>query len=441
MTIKLWINFFLIASFLLWAAIWLFFGHDEYLISRFAPKPEVLALFLVGTAGIALVSNPLVQSFLSLWLLWPIAGTYFSITYYFQRKLWSPLYFDDANMLYMTNIIMLIFGSVVFQYFIRISRTPTFPKLENTRYFIPVLIFPLIYAATLMVTGPTFLTSTNIVNQIYSVDRGPIYAFRLVLVFYFVYCGLKLSEPSDAKKTVWLAAILFGIFASVLDGKRDMAILGILTIVFIQVAYFYRQNSLRPFVILGLTIIAYGLLANVRAGKNSDFETWQAFAQIAGVEYRDYVHSIVYWSPEWIETIGYNFWKSSAAMLVNSTVLELFGVNKTDWIVMDSARTWQRAFQQDVGIRLGLVAELHYQVGHWSKPIFFAMGALVLLLAKVLSSGISLGKTIAALIALAALQMAVFSQASAMFGYALTSLYIFIGLRLWRLFIDSSIER
>lgn len=436
MKVKYIIKLGLLFSGLLWASVWIFFRNDEYILYAFAPNLGVLFLFSIASVSITFVRSSIIQVFLLIWLIWPVAGTYFSIGHFFQNKLWAPLYFEDANLIFLSNVLIMIFSVVIFQLFFKSENSPKFPNLYNSLQMLPLFLFPIFYAISLIATGPTILTSNSVVDSIYAVNRGPLYPFRLTIVLSLSYFGLRLFSDNTNYKIFWLFAIFFTIFASVLDGKRDMAVLGILSIIFIQIAYFPERSASKLFLVSLGAVLGYGLIANLRAGNELELTTWLSFATIIGVEYRDYVHSIFYWSPEWIETLGYDFWRSSVAMLVNGKILEVFGVDKDSWVFMDSARSWQKAFQQDVGIRVGLVAELHFQVGAWSHVLFAFIGGIVVFTERFVIKGKGQTRVMAALLCLATLQLAVFSQASAMFGYVLTTVYILICLLIWRKFSE-----
>lgn len=431
MTLARWLSLGTLLAFTLWCLLPILF-RDDYIVARFAPSPVALALFAFGAVLALGIRDLPLRFFACLWLVWPVAGTYFSLAHFYQRKLWAPLDLVEPNVIFLGNVIVLIAA-------IRGCSALLSPQRQTgpiagtpPLHMLPLLVFPLFYGISLIATGPTLLSLTSIVADMYSTDRGPLYPFRIALVPAFAYLALYVQHCPARLRPYVIGYIGLTFLLSVLDGKRDMALLGILVFIYTFIA---RRPDLQPSRFLFwplIAIVLYGLVGHLRDGRGVDLLGWTSLATVAGIEYRDFAHSINYWSLDYIDSLGYDFFGSSLAMLANSTLLDLFNIDKQALVLMDSARTWQRAFGVDVGIRIGLVGELYYALNGRAEPAMVVLGLLVCALRRRLSTARSEHGFIYLATAMAVLTLSLFSQASAMFGYALTLAYIAIALWVWQ---------
>lgn len=420
----------LVISLALWAGFPLFFD-DEYVISHFSPDGLALALYVFGIVCLSTVRSNLMIFHGFVWLIWVVVGAYFCVGHFFQGKLWAPIYLNEANHIFLVFVILMIIGMKLWEV-IEQQRQPA-PQLKafTPLEALPLLLFPMLYAISLLMTGFTIFSGGVITDDMYSVDRGPLYGLRIALVLFFAYSSVLQSRLHGRFRIAFLAFVGLCFIFAVLDGKRDMAILGVLAMVYMVLYRSGGSSALKSMLVILLTVALYGAIASLRSGLEFENRGWVEIVTIAGIEFRDYAHSVNYWSPAYVQGSGFDYVKSSVAMLLNSAVLQGFGVDKNAWIALDSARTWQRMFQSDFGIRIGLVGELYYATGGWPYPlalIFGLVSGFVFSRVDKVRGELSLMFTVTIC---AGLTLAVFSQSSAFFGYLLTLVYLWIIIKTW----------
>lgn len=438
MSVNRLISFGLFMAFSLFAAIPVLFFSDPYVVEHFAPSPANLTTFLLATLVVHFVKMPLGRAFCALWLIWPVVGSFFSIGHYYLHYLQMPLYMQGANQIYLEISTALVIGFAVISRVFPVPLVSPRKTLHPTIHWLPLLVFPVIYAGTVLSTGPVILSGENITGSIYAGGRGPFYAIRIALVLFFAAVPPVYNFLPKTRRPAFLAYVALAFFVAILDGKRDMAIMGVLVIMFSFVLQTGGRKSGR-LVVAGFGMIAlYGVISQMRNGvEDIAFSGWIGPATIVGVEYRDFTHSINYWPPEYMRTLNFDFVRSNLSMLMNSRVLEALSIDKTALVFMDSARSWQRAYQSEFGIRIGLIGELHYAFGGYAKAAAFAFGAAAALVFRRLYSASGEMARIFLLTISAALTLTIFSQASAFFGYLLTLVYIAAGIWLWILALSS----
>jgi hypothetical protein len=431
MTLRRWLLLSCASALVLWCAIPLLFAADSLIPLRFAPDPLSVALYATALIILTLSTrDDALTLFGALWLIWPVVGTYFTIGHYLRRTLWAPLLLSAPDQIFLTNVIALFLGIFAYTSLAGVVRPATQRKPIGMISAAPLLAYPILYASSLAATGGIILSGASVVDSMYSVDRGMIYAFRVVLPLAVAYLFLTLPTLRGTARTLAILFIPAILFISILDGKRDMALIGVLSMLFIAVIdrrVTFRQ--LISYLLLGL--ISYAVIGTLRDARSFDLFSPATYMTLAGIEYRDFSHSINYWSPEYIKVLGYDFFRSALAALTNSNILEAFGLSKADMITADSARTWQRAFQSEFGIRIGLIGELHYAFEGRAEPAMFVVGAIATAVRRVISSTSSDLSRIFIVVAFSAMATSLISQSSAVLGYGLTLLYVYLALRLW----------
>ena len=436
MSINRWVDIALLVGGLLWASVYLSFADDVYVVEHFAPPALALVMYSVNALLVVLLRDAVLKVIGMIWVIWPVAGTYFSVAHFYQRKLWASLDLSQPDLIFTSGTLAMLLGLHLFSTLMTKPREPTERAAWRPLDVLPLLVYPPLYAVVLTLTGGTILSGGSLIDSMYSIERGPIYGMRIALVPTMGFLALFALSARGRAKLLVQFYIFFSLFVSVLDGKRDMALLGFLAILFVMLSsQVLRARGGRVVAMLLVVAFSYGALSNLRSQRDVEFDTWTSFASIAGIEYRDFAHTVNYWSPEYMETLNYDFVKSSLGALINGDVLAVFGVDKFDLIQQDSARAWQRASLSQFGIRTGLVSELYFGLPNAWFLLLAGFGASLGALRRwsVQAQG-ELGQVMA-ITALSAATLAVFSQTSATLGFVMSLIYITAALIFWRLFL------
>jgi hypothetical protein len=435
MTFNRWIDLGLIFALVLWASLHLFFAEAPYVVDHFAPKMSALGLYLVACALVMTLRDPVLRLFGFVWTVWPVVGSYFSVGHFYLRFLWAPLDLAEPNQIFLLGTIAVLAGLHVYLLFHPLAPSRSERIVWTPFEMLPLLVFPLAYAVILLASGSTLLSGGSIVDQMYEVNRGPLYGLRIALVMTLLWLALHFQRSGSSRRWLIVAAMAGIFFVSVLDGKRDMALLGVLGIMSMALINMrHSRRTLRLIMMMVLFLGVYGVIGSLRAERGVEFSSWIQLATIAGIEYRDFAHSINYWSPEYMSTFGYDYLRSAFGSLLSGDLLAAFNFNKSDLVATDSARTWQRAFQSEFGIRTGLPSELYFAFpATW--PVFLGLfGAFVGVVRNAMNRSQSEMSYIVATTAFAALTLSVFSQSTAAFGYVMTIGYLIAMQLIWRLF-------
>lgn len=421
-----------------WALVWIFFNSDPYVLDRFAPKIEVISISFCCSLAIILTRSLALKIIQNIWLLWPVFGTYFSISKYYDRHLWAPLELHQANIIYIIYAAAFIFSIAFFSHIIKNDirfKSPYKIKYSKSliAMFFPILIFPILYLFEVL-KGPNIFSGQSILYEMYQADRGIIYSFRIVIYFYAMICLVGALHSKKYERWLWLGAYMFGLVVSVFDGKRDIAITVILAT---SILLLSRGTKLSIYHLIGGPIVVaamYQLISNLRNSRVGSAQTdiLDLFG-IVGVEYRDFAHSIIYWSPEFIKSLNYDYVKSSVGAIFNQNVLRVFGVEKNELIAMDSARAWQRAYESDFGIRIGIIGEWHYAFGSWSIIGFILLGCILVFMIRFLEGNQNLLKMMLPLLGVSMIAASILNQSTVSIGYIITSIYVIIILLIWQL--------
>ncbi|NVK05194.1 MAG: hypothetical protein HWD92_10235 [Flavobacteriia bacterium] len=430
-----WILASLSTLYSLWISIWIIFANDAYVLQQFAPKTLVIVLALLVMLMVLAIKDQVLQLFGFVWAAWPVLGTYFTIGHFYLGKLWAPINLDRPTEIYFFGVISVVGGILLASKFLPLKNAQQDHNVLTTADAVPLLIFPVAYFAVLLKSGGTLLTGGTIVDSMYIIDRGPVYAFRVVLVFTLMWLALRFSNERRLDRILAVTFGAFVLFSSVLDGKRDLALLAILSILVIFICRNGgRKIDWRLTVGAIVVLMFYGYIGSIRDDNSLNISAWISAVTIAGVEYRDFAHSVNYWSPEYLETFGYDYVLSAIGSILNGEVLAVFGQSKSDLIQLDSARVWQRAFSSNYGIRTGLISEIYFAFPSFWPIVLFFFGIFVAIAKGAIDRARTEMGLMISVLFFAALTLSVFSQSSATFGYVLTVLYVVVVLQVWRIF-------
>jgi hypothetical protein len=417
---------------------------DDFVATRYLPSPLNYALFSLCIVLVCFIHDPLSRIVAAGWTLWLVVGNLFIFGSHFRRRLAAPLYVQDANTLFLIATACFCCGIIAFEFFRRpqVEGKPKELSKLATPAAMVLFAFPAVYALSLVVWRvPTILSGENIVDLMYEVDRGPVYAVRTVLVLTIIVIVASTNRIVQRKHTFFLIAVVVALLLlSILDGKRDLA----LTAVVGMGAHFLisRNGRVRFLHIAAVlaTAVAYTIISDVRAARVSGNEPPILYIVTAlGVEYKDFVHSINYLSIGKMQFLGYDWWKSSIASLLNRSLLGVFGIDKDAWVQMDSARAWMRAYGITLGIRTGIVSELYYAFGHFVFAATAILGVLLAFIVRRIRKAKSVLGYVYWLAIFATFSMSIMGQTTSVLGAFVTLTYAVVGIFLFsRIFAPRS---
>ncbi|KRA42080.1 hypothetical protein [Devosia sp. Root635] len=405
---------------------------DDFVAARYLPSPLNYTLFFLCIVLVCFIRDPLSRIVAAGWALWLVVGNLFIFGSHFRRRLAAPLYVQDANTLFLIATACFCGGIVAFE-FLRRPQVEGKPR-ELSKLATPAALalyaFPVVYALSLVVWRvPTILSGENIVDLMYEVDRGPVYALRTVLIMTTIAIVASTKRLARLEHTFFLVAVVVALLLlSILDGKRDLALAAVIG----MGAHFLivRNGNVRFFHIVAVlaTAIAYSIISDVRAARVSGNEPAILYIITAlGVEYKDFVHSINYLSIEKMQSIGYDWWKSSVASLLNRSLLGVFGVDKDAWVQMDSARAWMRAYGITLGIRTGIVSEMYYAFGYFVFAATAILGFLLAFIVRRIRKAKSVLGYVYWLAMFATFSMSIMGQTTSVLGAFVTLTYAVVG--------------
>lgn len=419
--------------------------QDGYLVERYLPSPLNIAIFAACVLLVFVMKDPLLQIICAGWSCWFLVGNLFIIGSYFRRRLLAPLFVQDANTLFLVAIACFAVGAIVGE---RVSGRPALsqrnqlpPDRPAGLSLFALAMFPLAYAAALLIWRiPTITSGENIVDLMYEVDKGPIYAIRSVLALSILAVATRIDgHLARSRKLMLMGVVLAVLVLSILDGKRDVALVSLVAIGAHLLLAQGARISVRQIASVVIVGVAYALIADLRSNRTAADEAPILYVLTAlGVEYKDFVHSINYLSIEQMQALGYDWVRSSVASVLNRNILQIFGVDKDIWVQMDSARAWMRAYGITLGIRTGIVSELYYAFGLGLFPAMTLSGWLFSRLVRALRRSRQGSYWYIYLLAVYGnFGLAITTQTTALLGSAVTLTYALVTL----LFLDWMTKR
>lgn len=302
-----------------------------------------------------------------------------------QTNFWNLEIFE-ASVLYLGCILVFTLSLNLFEYFssnrnISYNTPKDFTISIKSIFGIIVLSFPILMLISIYLYLGFFplLIGENIVSEMYEYDYGVLYNFKFISVYSL--CFIVILFRKEKKKLLGTIYILIVLFTISIDGKRFVLLLSILSIIPILIVEKISENYNKvidrnintPLIVGAFGIgISYILLNILRTGGDIGESITSIINNIPfGVEFKDYVHSYNTYTPEKIK--GYSFEWSALGSFLNSTLLEVFGLNKSELYQMGSQHAWMNMYNENFGIRLGIIAELYFAYG------FFVFLIMILL--------------------------------------------------------------
>jgi hypothetical protein len=374
-------------SYLLW---FLFLGFapvarflDSELSAQIVPPVWVFALWAIPLAVFARIQNPFTRVVGFAWIAWALVG---SVNVIGSYLFYGDFYLVDATP---PALIYLLFTTVFFLGILAHERSrarafeiaaPAPTDVMNPWMTVVMLAFPFLWFASVYKTLGYIpvLLKTDITQDMYEIDYGPLYGYALFLVISMLVAVDRLRSVEN-KRSKWFFAVLVAFFGacSMIDSKRVIVMLFMGALV----AYLLRTRgtkTLRAGAIALVAAATVGIYIGgqiVRNGVDSEFFSNGA-VQIStvGVEYRDFAYSVNNFEPGKIP--NYEWGTSAIASMGNSTLLDSMGVDKNKLVEKGSAYAWRDLLGIDLGIRTGIVCEVYFAYGYLGLLVIFAFGWL-----------------------------------------------------------------
>ncbi len=334
-----------------------------------------LALFVLMR-----VRSPLLLVSGYVWIAWYFIGTINVVaSSLVLGNYYSNLDISKAAHIYLTGCLAYVLGCFVFEKLFLSVRSGMVirsiqSKLSRASRLV-LLMFPLLWIASLYFTLGYIpvLSGYDITDEIYDTYYGLLYPYTSLLVLSAVYA---MYLHIKNRTNIALYYLAFVILVSFADGKRVVA----MTFLFASMPLLFRYYGTKAWrrVVLGCValISLYVVVIFARVGGISDRFLFEGIASfmIIGVEFRDFVYSVNYYSPG--EVQGYSWLLSGLASMGNNLIFSLLGVEKTELVRMGSAYVWSDLFGSPFGIRTGIVSEVWFAYGIFSFVVLFLLGLL-----------------------------------------------------------------
>jgi hypothetical protein len=264
----------------------------------------------------------------------------------------------------------------------------------------------------------------------YELDYGPLYGYGFIITL----SVLAASDLARTARSRWrrfgsgLLAALFMVLSFV-DSKRYTAMAAIAA----AIAYFLRARVIRALRMRTIALVCGGGMtfyfvgALVRIAFDPTVLAIPALMfQMVGVEYRDFVQSVIRFEPGRIP--NYDWLASAVGAMVNSSVLDAFGIRKQDLVEMGSAYAWKPLFGTELGIRTGIVSELYFAYGLGGLFIIFLFGVLTAWLSARIAAATSRLRLMFLSVLYGLFFMSIVGQTMATTGTLTVLLYTWVGL-------------
>lgn len=363
----------------------LFWDHRLYSLSFFELLPSFYNWFIFGICLLvaSMIVSPLGRFLIVIWSAWFVVGTLNMISGQYIGRLLGNVDVEFANTLFLSGVLAFGLGVVFWEKMALYRRilppnTSQFSDIRKLSFLSLAIVysFPFIYLISFYSTLgeiPMF-SGRDIVRDIYLLDYGPIYRLKLVLLIVLVLLAFKIKTQflkiNNIKYTIGIIACLL---IAVIDGKRYIAIAFLLSFIGLvslmgEGRIFTKKTALFTF----LAILISSSVVLIRS--NTETNSIYYYFNLMGDEYKEYVYSINNFGRGEVDSYGYDWVKSTIGSGINRHVLSVFGVVKSGWVNLDSARSWQKIYNSDYGIRTGLLSELWYAFEYAAFAILFLFG-------------------------------------------------------------------
>lgn len=436
------ILFLLICCGLVQVAPWLYrvaFGYNEEFLY---PSLFSHTLLFIPIFVIFVLKNRYSKAFLVIWISWLFVGELKILTYYAINPYYISM--DEGCTVYNLYLAFLSIGMLIHD----LSTRPperTEMELAQGRPFIrdlswlePVLVaFPLLWFIDFIraVGYIPIFAGVDVTNIMYEIKYGFLYSYGFLnsvaaVLLYDRY----LKSETRTRRWLWLVLLGMALLIMSVDSKRLFLLTSLLAIfVYDKILAGSLTIDKRVLVMLVCATVFYTLLQNLRLGDAGD----SPFARDGlplGAEFREYIRAVNEYQPGQIP--NYNLASSTVGAFVNSFVLRLVGFDKGELVSQDSAYSFMQIFDEEntLGIRTGFTSELYFAYGFYGLIVISLFGALVSYLSYRLISVRQQSSLILLSTTWGLLVLSVFGQSSVTVGCLCILLYLYIAIRLVKLF-------
>jgi len=299
-----------------------------------------------------------------------------------------------------------------------------------------LLGFPLLWFLSLYFSlgYVPLLSGADITEEIYALKYGPLYPYSVILCLSALHVLDRAIESQGAARIWFSAYYLTILLVSLADGKRAIMLLSF----FSSLPLLFHKIGPKSAFHLGAggSVAAIAIYAGafvLRGGGEFDRYTVDIASAflLVGVEYRDFAYSVVHFNPG--EIAGYSFLTSALGSMMNSSLLSLLGIDKTEVVSGGSAYVWSGLFASPYGIRTGIVSELWFAYGEFAWPLFVLMGIAVGWVIQRSRRAKWESSRLFYFFLYGSACLSIFGQATAIFGSITVALYflIFVNIEWW----------
>lgn len=344
---------------------------------------DILILANLNFFFITRLSNGFNKILSGAWLAFFFLGILNINSVLMRTSIWN-LKLHEASLLYHLSLLVFICGLLFFeksytQKYYEVPSETSFKRISKGPFFVLLLVFPILLVLDVYLNIGFFpiLTGQSFVDKMYEYNYGVLYNFKFICVYTFCLIFLVFGK----RKLLSSIYILFLLFAVSIDGKRFILLLSIISVIPILI---YKKNTgeygkinYAPIIAGSIAVgFSYILINILRSGGDIQASLYALIEHIPfGVEFKDYVHSINTY--EIGEIPNYNYELSSLGSFLNSSILEVFGLDKTELYQLGSQHAWMELYNEKFGIRLGIIAELYFAYGYLVLPAMFVLSYFV----------------------------------------------------------------
>ncbi len=416
--------------------------YDLYLYASFI-------LIIINYEIIKRVSNQSTLLVLWLWFVWPVLGISYAGSFNNLKNTWELAYSNTINF-YQPLFIHYIFstafclGALLAEKFNNSDKVlfVGLPKDSPKRAWQNILLaFPLVFFASMYFAWGTIplLSGARIVDDMYEVKIGITQAFVLIIFFSVQYTAQNvINARTPFLKGFWIFVTITFLFISACDGKRVILLMSLIGVYQLVIKIRGSVSKIGLYTLLCIVAITYITVELIRSANSGVFTTDGLLGGI-GVEFMEFAWTTTYYDPGQIP--GYSWTKSTFASVVNSTVLNLFGLSKQSMIQMDSARAWSDLHNTPFGIRSGIISELYFEFGYFAVALIGVLGAAFTKLCIQMNSTESYPNYLFLLSIYCLSALALMGQSTVTFGGITTSFYIWIAYKIVAVFSSRTLSR
>lgn len=342
--------------------------------------PGLLAWFVL-----AKIQSPYARLLGYVWLIWYCVGTLNTIaSSLVLGSYYSNLDLHMATQIFLWACVFYFLGLLTFERRVSSKAVEIYGvSLSEARphslIAFVLLAFPLLWLGSMYLSIgyiPIF-RGVSIVDEMYEIYYGPLYAYGACVVLSIIYTGyMAIASTTVSKRLAFIALTLMFLFISMADGKRAFAMVSIAGLLGVSFRVLKEKTWTQTLPVFLYTMIAmYVGTLLLRSGDTGSMTSDANVRMVLiGVEFRDFVYTVNFYKPGEIE--NYSWGISTLASLINGGLMQIFGFDKSALTELDSAHAWAAIWNTTFGIRTGIVSELWFAYGLLGMLVIYLLGIL-----------------------------------------------------------------